>query len=229
MKRKKFISAGFSVLLAALSLAGCTNNAAVITGTTLKDSGTAGKIINIGKAQGGASISFKINLTDKNNFAVKSSSGNGAKTTSDIDHFVIYLVTDTNAGGFNAVGDPAGNTVGDAAGYNVDPDVRQVTLHNVPGSGSNYYYVAVRAVDGSGNDLIKPNASWTNTTAITYGGRVAVSSGAGVKVDSNYQITAGPTTDLPVTINLDDAAGATITSTMTVNNGSTTLPGFFVD
>jgi hypothetical protein len=223
MIKKNSVFIGMSFLLLSTTSISCSSGSpnTPVSPASL----SSGKVIDIGKGHRGANISFKINIAAKNNFRVKdSSSGNPAHSSGQIDHFVVYLITDSNSGGFNSTGDP----VGSASGFNIASGTTTITFSNVPGSGGNYYYVSARAVDEGGNDLLEKNANWSGTAQSTYAGRVAVSSGSGVQVDSDYQITAGPTTDLPVDLNLEDAVGATIGSSLNVNEGNTDIGSIVV-
>lgn len=230
-RKEKIITAGLKALLL-LFLSGCNINSPLVN----FNANSQNKIIDIGKGQKGGNISFKINFANGKSFSTKATttfSGDKVELVADIDHFIIYLIKNTSANPYPFDGDPVGDAV--FTDTVINKATRQVTFTNVPGSGAGkYYYVAVRAIDADGDDMIKVNnvtAAWTGTTAtVPPGGRVAVSTGGGVNVaDSTYAVSGNTAADLPVNINLDDAVGASIGSTLTIFDGSSTLPPFSVN
>jgi hypothetical protein len=238
MNMKKSLFLGLSFLLISNSgLSGCSANNPNVTPADSFKSATAGSlksaatIIDIGKGRKGANLTFKLNLRDFKNFNIKSSAGTAPKTSANIDHFVAYLIKNA-AGTYPTTGDPIGEAViGYEDGFSITSDSTMVTFTNVPDSSGMFYYVAVRAVDSLGADIIDQNnhdtpsgAAWAGTAFSDFSSRVAVSSGTGAAVDASFAVTdntaAAFTGDLPVTVNLADAIGATLTSLLTINNGT---------
>lgn len=178
----------------------------------------------------GASFSVNIDLSDSSFKTKASVSGTPAKIGTDIKSLKVYLIKNSGAT-YPLAGDPLGATDLVAGPFNLDrtgAGPYTVTFTNVGISpAGTTYFAAVRAFDtigGTGAELIKANnasaTAWTGTTAAT--NKVAVSTGAGVGV--NASLVVSTTTALPVTLNLLDAVGATIESTVTPNSGSNTLP-----
>jgi hypothetical protein len=186
-------------------------------------------IIEVSKNQG-ASFNVTFDFNEGKPFTVKAPPENidgvPAKTGTDIKSLKVYLVE--SATGYASGGDPIGDKI--AAGpFDLDrtgTSAYTVTFSKVPpNTSTKSYYVAVRAFDntgGTGNELIKDNnggTAWTGTTASTP--KVAVST-TGVSVNSSF-VVSDPTA-IPVTLNLLDAVGATLKSSVTPNAGSNSLP-----
>lgn len=187
-------------------------------------------IIEVSKNQG-ANFTVNFNFNEGKPFTVKAPppdniDGIPAKTGADIKSIKVYLVE--SATGYASGGDPIGDKI--AAGpfdlNRTGTSAYTVTFAKVPpNTATKSYYVAVRAFDntgGTGNELIKDNnggTAWTGTTALTP--KVAVST-TGVSVNSSFVVNT--TTAIPVTLNLLDAVGATLKSSVTPNAGSNTLP-----
>lgn len=224
-----------SGMLLTMTLLGCSNNIA--------SNSVAKNEINVSKSNDseavyiakvtenqGASISFKINspVSGFNTKAITNTNGTPAKTASDVHHYLVYLIKDSGTGAYAGT-DPlnSSNIVGGSS-FNITNSgatSKTVRFTNIP-TVTGAYYVAVRAQDSANNDLIKVNngsgTAWTGTTAGTpFNGQVAVSSGNGVTVDSSYIVS---TNSPNVSINLLDAVGATINSTLTPASGGTPAP-----
>jgi hypothetical protein len=186
-------------------------------------------IADVGHGQKGASFSIEIQLPVSNSGfkTAAGSNGKAAKTAADIQNYIIYLVKNSDTNSYPLNGDPLGSAdlVPNSTFTitNSGAATRTVTFTNVPDSNGNGYYVAVRARDVVGNDLIKPNngsttLSWTGTTA-TANGQVAVSTGKGVVVTPSLAVTNNTNT-LSVVPNLADAIGATLQADVFPVNGS---------
>jgi sugar lactone lactonase YvrE len=175
----------------------------------------------------GATLKVRFNFP-KQGFALKSSDGVPAKVSNDIKSYAIYLVRSTESSDPTTT-DPLDNALGP---YNIDKTTVDVTsssltIINVPPSGQDgdgndyYYHVAVRAFDavggttGGGNDLIQVNnkdqGPWDGTTTM-----LALSTGAGVRVDDQYNIV-GTAADIDVTINLQDIVPTQVDSQITLS------------
>jgi sugar lactone lactonase YvrE len=178
-------------------------------------------IIDIGQNTRGATLS--VNISNQEGFSVKANqSGKVQKTTGDIHHYLIYLIKDASNTGYPPGGDPLANIVSNGGPYTVNnfgTASRSINFINVGSSGSDYYFVAVRAQDAANNDLIEPgNKSGTNWAGTVQG--IAVST-TGVKVDTANQ--ALPTPNLTVNPQLYSNAGATLLGDITINPGNNTI------
>jgi hypothetical protein len=243
-KNKSLLMAISALLIGSSVLSACSannpntiakNNPVITNKVTSKN-----QVIDIGKGQKGATISFKLNLKDKNSFKTKDTTTESGQSN-EIDHFVVYLIENSEAvaGEYPSDGNPIGDAVaGYESGFTMGKDIDEVTFSNVPASSLGaaedyYYFVAVRAVAANGEDIIKVNndgqGTWTGTetTDPPINARVAVSTGKGVKVDDGYKIVDGPASgiydNLPVQINIDDAIGAKIGTNININDGDSTL------
>jgi len=174
--------------------------------------------IDIGK--GGATIPFNI-IINKGFTTKDSTDGQMLKTVDDIYEYIVYLIKNNSSDAYPLTGDPILDSI-TSEGFNVRKNSNEIVLSNVPTSDEQYYYIAVRAIDNNGKDLIKSNPSWTGKAASLFKGKIAVSS-SGVKVDSAYKIIAGPST-IQVTINLDDASGNSLQANITPKDGKNNLP-----
>lgn len=144
-----------------------------------------------------------------------------AKTSSDINHFIIYLIKNSSTTGFPADGNPLDPNNVVMTKDNVSKNITGVRFTGVPTLTTGAYYVAVRAlsdVQGT-NDLIK---SYNGATGTTWTGnnKVAISSGAGITLGSNYVVSQTP---LTVTLKLADSLGAEITGLATITTASPNL------
>lgn len=187
-----------------------------------------------GKSTKGADLTFNLGKA----FSVKQSSQGTVNLFGSVKSYVVYLVSDVSGVSFSGT-DPIGNKVLGPFVFNVNNNVfPSVRFTNVPSSGANFYYVAVRALDGldgTGTDLIKTdNASltpWTGTTAgLPFSGKIAVSSGAGINVDANYVVS--PTT-API-VNINTTLGATGAAVLDarlkfLNTASTSVASYSVN
>lgn len=90
----------------------------------------------------------------------------------------------------------------------------------LPGDAANYYWVGVIARDAGNNVISKSGSAWTATTA-TYPGLNISSTGIGVDATT---LAVSSTSALSLSVSLLDAIGAQLNTTVTVNNGSSTLP-----
>jgi len=149
--------------------------------------------------------------------------GTPAKTSANIDHYVVYLIKDNSTTSYPLAGDPL-NVANIVAGpftiANSGASSRIVKFTNIQPLATGAYYVAVKAQDTSNVDIIKVNngsgTAWTGTTSTTHAGKVAVSTGAGVTVSSTYVVS----TNTPVVNpNLLDAVGARIDANISSNSG----------
>jgi uncharacterized protein (DUF2147 family) len=187
-------------------------------------------IIDVGKGQKGASFSIEIKFSESSPAFKTAANANGtpAKTTADIQSYVVYLVKNDNTASYPLNGDPLGAAdlvAGPFTITNSGAASRTVTFANVNTSGSNAYYAAVRAKDSGNNDLIKINngspTPWTGATAAA-NGQVAVSTGAGIIVDASLVVNTP--TPLSVVPKLLDAVGAIIQTDVAPSSGSTFIP-----
>ena len=181
-------------------------------------------------------INFKINLNSPifekkdsvNNFSIKNNTNGGAlaKTNTDVTNFLVYLIKNASTTGYPAGGDPLNTTDLVSGPFTVaNTSDTSIKFTGVKPLDSGAYYVAVRAVDNVPNDLIKVNngsgTAWGTTTAgAPYNGKVAVSSGAGITVNSStYAVNTINSLNVPV--NLIDGIGAGITVQTTINQVNT--------
>jgi sugar lactone lactonase YvrE len=176
----------------------------------------------------GASITVRIDFA-KSPFAAKANLINidPLKTPADIDKYYIYLVKNLNTSAYPLNGDPLGAAdlvSGPLVITNDGQPVRDIVINDVPVLPTGAYYVAVKAQDAGAADLIKVNDGrtiagqlWTGTTtASPHNGRVSVSSGQGITVDSSYIVS--PTASLSVTPHLD-SVGAIIGANISAEGG----------
>lgn len=190
--------------------------------------------VSQGKSTKGADLTFNLGKA----FSVKQSSQGTVNLFGSVKSYVVYLVSDASGVSFSGT-DPIGNKVLGPFVFNVNNNVfPSVRFTNVPSSGANFYYVAVRALDGldgTGTDLIKTNngslTAWTGTTAAApINGKIAVSSGAGINVDANYVVS--PTTAPIVNINTTlGATGAAVLDTRVkfLNGAATSVSAYSVN
>lgn len=90
----------------------------------------------------------------------------------------------------------------------------------LPGDATNYYWVGVVAKDAGNNVISKSGSAWTATTA-TYAGLNMSSTGIGVDATT---LAVSNTTALSLSVNLLDAIGAQLNSSVTVTAGTSVLP-----
>ncbi len=160
------------------------------------------------KIKTGKSLSFKINNNyPRNLFSIKAN----VRSTNFmmINSYQVYLIEDPSSSGYPPGGDPlapanivAGPFIINLDGAKISPYVR---FNNIGTSGSNTFYIAVRAFSGenaSGAELLLPDngslTPWSGTTSVTP--RVAVSE-TGVSIDASTIPT--PLTALNINLNLD--------------------------
>ena len=203
------IKSGCLALLLSLAVIGCStpNNLS----TNISDQNIS--IFKVSDNHSGE-INFKINVAENTGMSIKATkSGSKAKTSSNIDHFVVYLIKNTSTTGFPVNVDPldSNNIV---MNKDVTKSISGVRFTGVPALTTGAYYVAVRAVsDLQGtNDLIKAYNGATGTTW-TGNNKVAISNGAGITLGSDYVISQN---SLAVTVNLADGVGAQITGQATI-------------
>lgn len=175
----------------------------------------------------GAAFSVNVNFND-GNFKTKANvAGSAEKKASNIQSLTFYLVKGLTTGYVGT--DPIG-TEKVAGPFTVDRSGTgpyTLTFSNVPANATNEsYYVAVRAfsaVSGGGTELVKVNNGgstvWTGAT-LTAGSRVGVSA-TGVNVSTTLGVST--TTAIPVSINLLDAVGAVLESSVTPTAGTNNL------
>lgn len=188
-------------------------------------------VADIGKGKKGAS--FSVNVVFDNNFTTKATttaSGQPAKAVSDISKYKVYLLLNSDTVSYPTTGDPlkplssSGDMVAGPFDITKSGASQSVKFDNVPISSGKAYYVAVRALDSTlptPNDILKRNTNWGSTTQTEAQGRVAVSTGAGIVVDSSFVVSS--TTNLVVEPQLEDATGATIGADITPSPGTTTI------
>lgn len=185
-------------------------------------------VADIGKGIKGAS--FNVNVVFSDNFttkAVVTADGKVAKVVSDISKYKVYLLLNSSTSAYPSSGDPlkpsssSGDMVAGPFDITKSGASQTIKFDNVPISTPNAYYVAVRALDSSDNDILKRNTSWGTTTDTVAQKRVSVSNGAGIVVDSDFKVSS--TTNLVVEPQLDDATGATIGADITPSPGTTTI------
>ncbi len=185
-------------------------------------------IVKVSEKQG-ASISFNINNSNLrnfgDNFSIKDNvSGTVAKKSTDIDHYLAYLIKNTSTTGYPSGGDPLGTMDLVSGPFTIPnsgkPTTKTIKFSNIPSLTTGAYYVVMRAQDVNNNDLIQDNngslTSWGSTTILTTK-KIAVSESSGVTVDSNYIIS----TNTPVVnINLSNAIGVSIDASISTNKGN---------
>jgi sugar lactone lactonase YvrE len=172
----------------------------------------------------GANIYFKIE-PEKSNLSIKSNQdGIFAKSNTDVDHYLVYLIKNANTSNYPSGGDPlADKVVGPFSISASGVSTKTVKFTNVPDSFGEAYYVAIRVKDSADNDLLKDNNDLlTPWGSITQGitPKVAVSSGQGVTVNSIFEINN--TTSLSAFLRLMSAVGAKIEGQILNNNGVST-------
>lgn len=173
--------------------------------------------INLNKDISGATISFNIKLN--NSFSVKANEdGQAPKSASDISKYIVYLLKHSSSSGYPSSGDPLDTPFEGPFTINKTSDTQTIRFVNVVDSGTDYYYIAIQALDSLDNNIIKRNTNWGLVTQAGANGRVAVSSGGGVGVDSSYQITTG-LSNLSISPQLEDKVGATLRTNVTPVEG----------
>lgn len=148
------------------------------------------------------------------------------KTAADVASVDVYLFK--LASNFNpaipAGKDPFGpssqNLYWSKSGVTKNGTAINLLFTGVPGDASNHYYAGVVARDSGNNVISKNGYKWTGTTA-TYAGFNLSSSGVGVDATSLVVSTTDP---LSIGVNLLDAVGAKLDSTVEITNGSSALP-----
>jgi hypothetical protein len=236
-KELSIMKSGLTALVV-LSLVSCT--AASPQSTVAYDKGKNYSVVrtnnntyiaDVGNGKKGARFSIEIKVPESSSgfrTAANNSSGNTGKTATDIQTYQVYLIKHSvtlASDPYPLNGDPLVDLVsGPITLTNGGSSILTIAFANVPDSAGNAYYVAVRALDSGGNDLVKVNngstTAWTGTTAAA-NARVAVSTGAGIIVSSTSVVNN--IASLSVFPNLLDAAGATIQTDIVPNSGSTTV------
>lgn len=188
-------------------------------------------IADVGNGKKGASFSIKIGSSE-NTFSTKvNSNGQPQKTMADVDHYIVYLVSNV-ATPYPTTGDPLGaDKVAGPFTISKTGLSQTVTFSNVPDSLGKYYYIAVRCqqVAPGNEDIVKRNLNWGATTQLLANGngRVAVSNlggdsnQGGVKVDVNLVVSS--TISLDVKPDLENATAATLRADVTPQNGTGTI------
>jgi hypothetical protein len=184
-------------------------------------------ILDAGNGKKGAGFSLVINFPESSPGFKTAANSNGsiAKSFADIQSYQVYLVQNSSLNGYPPGGDPLGNSdlvSGPFTVTNGGSPLINLYFSNVASSGSNAYYVAVRAMDSGGNDLIMVNngsaTAWTGSTAAA-NGQVAVSAGAGITVNSALVVST--TTPLSVVPRLLNATGASLQAQIVPSPGFT--------
>lgn len=159
-----------------------------------------------------------------NSFKTKASeNGIPAKVGSDVssvDVFLFKLPTnyDVNTNK-NPFGSGGSNVFWSKMGVSKNGTSINLLFTGVPNDETKNYWVGVVARDSGDNIISKSGQTWTGITG-TYAG-FNLSEG-GVMVDNNLMVS---TTD-PLTVEVDllDAIGSKLDSTVEINNGSSALP-----
>ncbi|MFN4151643.1 MAG: hypothetical protein ACK4IX_11935, partial [Candidatus Sericytochromatia bacterium] len=172
--------------------------------------------IDVGQGKKGATLSFNV---EPKSFSIKAS-GTPAKKITDILKYQVYLIKHSSSSGYPSTGDPLSSPFAGPFDITRVGTSQTITFINVVPSGTDTYYIALRAKDSSGNDLIKKNTDWGSTTQSTADGRLVVSS-TGISVDSDYKVS--DYTGLSLTPNLEDGLGAVIDAS--INNKTGALVG----
>jgi sugar lactone lactonase YvrE len=212
---KKFLK--FSVI-ATLAVSSTTFSSCTDTLIVSNDSNFSSdkSFIDVGHGKKGATLSFKV---EPKSFSIKAS-GNPAKKITDILKYQVYLIKHSSSSGYPSTGDPLSSPFAGPFDITRVGSSQTITFINVIPSGTDTYYVALRAKDSSGNDLIKKNTDWGSTTQSTADGRLVVSS-TGINVDVDYKVS--DYTNLSLTPNLEDGFGAVIDAN--INNKTGALVG----
>lgn len=180
-------------------------------------------IVNVSNNVKGGEITVKLGFSNLQKFFTKANTnGSPAKTPLDIKSYKLYLIKNSNAT-YPLGGDPLSDSVYTFTINSLGTYMNTVKFKGITGSGANYYYVGVIAYDGlngTGNELIKPNNGntipWSSASANI---GIAVSSGNGINVNDST-LVASPDYILSITSNLIDAVGATIDVDSTVVSGA---------
>ncbi|RYY00613.1 hypothetical protein EON78_00660 [bacterium] len=227
MKKKRWITKHSLMIAVMMLVSACATNPVnnATSDLTKIDVNNYANSPTIKISDNGADISFKINLPSivqplesatGGVFSTKANSnGTPAKTSANISKYIVYLISKT--GNYNSGGDPLADIVPGTS----PTALTSGGLNNVRFSGAPYsaktYYVAIKAQDSSGNDLIKPNNDGTPWTGTSENQAVAVST-TGATVDSSLVVS--PTASLTINPKLIDGVGAKIEAGITVTNGS---------
>lgn len=152
-----------------------------------------------------------LNIKDLKKFSVKQSQQGSVNLFGSVKSYMVYLVANpASTYPTDGSADPLADKVLGPFVFNANNnEFPAVKFTNVPPSGSNYYYFAVRAFDGmnaTGTELIKPDngnsTPWNGTSA---GMPIAVSSGNGVMVAPDYTISPSGAS----IVNIQTTLGAT--------------------
>jgi len=163
----------------------------------------------------GATLSVNLN---PQGISIKSLNGSPATISDDIKSYQIYLLK-YNSETYPAGGDPLG-TDKVAGPFIVNKTGSgRINLRNVPPSGDDYYFIAIRAFSGpdiTGISLIKPNnGSSIPWSGITENTPDVVVSTTGVKVDTQYRVT--PASAITIIPELNDMIGTKVDAQITLS------------
>ncbi|MFN4152035.1 MAG: hypothetical protein ACK4IX_13930, partial [Candidatus Sericytochromatia bacterium] len=156
-----------------------------------------------------------LNIKDLNKmFSVKKSQQGTVNLFGSVKSYMVYLIKNSaSTYPTDGSGDPLSDKVLGPYVFNVDNNVYPaVKFTNVPPSGNDYYYFAVRAFDGvnaTGTELVKPdNGNINSWSGVSSGMPIAVSDGSGVRVSDNYVVSPllPPVVNINTTISPTQAA-----------------------
>lgn len=178
-------------------------------------------IANLGVKNGGQFLT-KINF---NSFKTKASvDGVPAKVSSDVTSVDVYLLKLPS--NYNPVINKDPMDLSQANVFWSKPNVAKngseinLLFTGLPGDSSKHYYVGVVAKDSLGNIISKNGFNWTGETSSHTGFNIS-SSGVGV---NQTTLEVSSTDPLSIAVNLLDAVGAKIDTTVNITNGTNTLP-----
>lgn len=165
---------------------------------------------------------------DFNSFNTKASeNGIPAKTATDVTSVDVYLFTLSST--FNTslltdrdpFGTSSANLFWSRTGVAKNGTAINLLFTGVPGlAGGKHYWAGVVARDSGNNIISKSGVTWTGTTS-TYAGFNLSSTGVGVDPTS---LAVSTTTPLSIAVNLLDAVGAKLDTTVDITAGSSALP-----
>ncbi|MEK7434770.1 MAG: hypothetical protein AABZ74_16675 [Cyanobacteriota bacterium] len=181
-------------------------------------------LVDLGK-ESGVQFSAKINLTE--GFKTKASvSGAVEKKLTDISKVDVYLLSLTSVptAGSNPLGVANANVITSFTGGSALSKTGasfNVLFKNVPGLATNQYFVGVVLKDSANNVINKaPGTPWTLDTLTTAPALAVSSSGIGVNTTT---LAVSTSTALSISVNLLDAFGAQVDSTITATAGTNAL------
>ncbi|RYX89725.1 hypothetical protein EON78_07180, partial [bacterium] len=167
--------------------------------------------------QKGASVSFKININD---FSTKATqSGNKRYLATDIRKYEFYLLKNASTVSYPSGGDPVADTIDGPLTLNLSSGQNSVSINlgGLTPSAPQAYYIGVKAKDISNTDIIKPNNGGTAWSGSSLNQPIAVSTGSGIIVDNNFQISKP---SVSITPQLIDGVGAKILGKISPVSGS---------